>query len=126
MSRGQEGCEEGGEWVVLAPRGQGARPAVSALICSGTTPGSAVKEARPRREADLRQRWARFSSSCKQGISQVNIEHTSSEGQPSGASHVQVGGKNSHPPVLMPLGREEAEAWSSVPGAQKGVRRSRS
>ena len=120
MSRGQEGCEEGGEWVVvLAPRGQGARPAVSALICSGTTPGGAVKEARPRREADLRQRWARFSSSCKQGISQVNIEHTSSEGQPSGASPV-------HPPVLMPLGREEAKAWPSVPGAQKGVRRSRS
>jgi len=35
----------------------------------GPPTGSARKEARPHQESDLCQCWARFSSSCKQGIS---------------------------------------------------------
>lgn len=46
--------------------GQGA-PCRLCLVSSGTTPGSAGKEARQHWEAGLRQWRARFSSSCKQG-----------------------------------------------------------
>lgn len=90
MSRGRKAARmvvgSGLSTAGSGQRGCGASaPAGSTFIRSGTSTGSAREEARPRQEPDLHQCWARFSSSCKQGISQVNIKYTPSERQPSGA-----------------------------------------